>query len=343
MDPAHQPPPTLRQIGAAAGVSASTVSLALRDHPSISQSTRERIRELAQKMGYRSDAVLAKAMAHLQRSREKKGVVVLGIVNGFPWRLPHKTIPQFGDFWQPAFAHADAHGYKLEEFWVHEPGMTLQRLREILKARGIEGLLVTTATGGAGYLDFDLTGFSAVCVGPCLWSPAIHSVATDHSQAMRLALDEVLSLGYQRIGLALPGGMSRMTGGDSVAVYHDYVVRGRIVSPVRVYDAEHHDLKPFVKWYEREKPEVIIGHPITLGWLKEAGVKVPDACGFAGIGIISAHDRCSGVDRRLGAQAVACVDLLISLLHNNARGAPTVPMRLLVGGMWCPGNTLRRL
>jgi len=43
--------PSLRDIAGAAGVSAATVSLALRNHASIPETTRERIRAVAAEMG----------------------------------------------------------------------------------------------------------------------------------------------------------------------------------------------------------------------------------------------------------------------------------------------------
>ena len=47
--------PTVRQLAELAGVSRTTISLALRNHPSISLKTRERIQQLADEHGYTSD------------------------------------------------------------------------------------------------------------------------------------------------------------------------------------------------------------------------------------------------------------------------------------------------
>lgn len=50
-------PVTIRDIARAAGVSSSTVSRALNDHPRISVATKERIQQLAQQMGYTPSAL----------------------------------------------------------------------------------------------------------------------------------------------------------------------------------------------------------------------------------------------------------------------------------------------
>src|SRR5215475_14062205 len=48
---------TLQDIGTRLGLSSTTVSLALRDHPRISQATKEPIRKLIAKLNYEPDQV----------------------------------------------------------------------------------------------------------------------------------------------------------------------------------------------------------------------------------------------------------------------------------------------
>ncbi|MEX2381361.1 MAG: helix-turn-helix domain-containing protein, partial [Opitutales bacterium] len=52
-----KPPPRLADIARAGNVSVMTVSMALRDHPRISQATRDRIKALAAEMNYRRDPI----------------------------------------------------------------------------------------------------------------------------------------------------------------------------------------------------------------------------------------------------------------------------------------------
>jgi LacI family transcriptional regulator len=53
---------TIREIAAAAGVSAMTVSLALRGSREVSAATRKRIRALAESMGYRPNPMVSALM-----------------------------------------------------------------------------------------------------------------------------------------------------------------------------------------------------------------------------------------------------------------------------------------
>jgi LacI family transcriptional regulator len=53
---------TLQDVADRAGVHRSTVALALRDHPRIPADTRELIRALAEKLGYRKNPLVAALM-----------------------------------------------------------------------------------------------------------------------------------------------------------------------------------------------------------------------------------------------------------------------------------------
>jgi len=59
---------TMRQVATRAGVHSTTVSLALRNHPSLPVETRERLQALAKEMGYRPDPMLG-ALMHYRSLR----------------------------------------------------------------------------------------------------------------------------------------------------------------------------------------------------------------------------------------------------------------------------------
>src|SRR5712672_334593 len=85
-------PPTMQQIADAAGVSRMAVSLALRNSPKISAATAERIRRLAEELGYRPNPMVSALMTQLRHSRDMKKPSVLAYVTAFPteegWRRP---------------------------------------------------------------------------------------------------------------------------------------------------------------------------------------------------------------------------------------------------------------
>jgi len=75
---------TQADIARRAKVTQTTVSLAMRRHPSISQATRERIASLAKKMGYVPDPMLASLVAYRRAQRPASFQGVLGWVTNYP-------------------------------------------------------------------------------------------------------------------------------------------------------------------------------------------------------------------------------------------------------------------
>ena len=69
-------PPTLREIARRAGVSHTTVSLSLRNHPSIPEKTRERLRRLAEPEPVQPAQTIEQPRAHKVLRRRCQPAVV---------------------------------------------------------------------------------------------------------------------------------------------------------------------------------------------------------------------------------------------------------------------------
>ena len=73
---------TIRDIGRKTGYHYSTVSLALRDHPRIPDSTKQIIRAAAEGLGYRPDPMLSALCAYrLTKRPPKEQTVIAWITN----------------------------------------------------------------------------------------------------------------------------------------------------------------------------------------------------------------------------------------------------------------------
>jgi len=62
------PPPSLRSLARQLGLSAATVSLALRDSPRVIAPTKRRVLQAARRAGYRPNPLVASVMTVLRRS-----------------------------------------------------------------------------------------------------------------------------------------------------------------------------------------------------------------------------------------------------------------------------------
>ncbi|MGD0651245.1 MAG: LacI family DNA-binding transcriptional regulator [Verrucomicrobiia bacterium] len=132
---------TLSDVARKFNVSHTTVSRALRDDPQISKSLSQRIKQTAQQMGYRPDAMLS-ALAHYRRANKSTPIAAeIAWINHWPDPHQLRCVHEFDLYWQGAAAEADRCGYQLEEFRLDE-NMPSHRLERILLARNVPGILI---------------------------------------------------------------------------------------------------------------------------------------------------------------------------------------------------------
>src|SRR5471032_574858 len=93
---------TLRDLAKKIGVSHTTVSLALRNHPSINPARRQQIKRLAEKEGYRPDPFLSALSVYRLQKRPASFHSTLAWVNR--WNPPQslRRLKEFDAYWRGA-------------------------------------------------------------------------------------------------------------------------------------------------------------------------------------------------------------------------------------------------
>src|SRR4051812_39557100 len=122
---------TLQDVADRAGVHRSTVARALRDSPRISEPVRRRVQTLARQLGYRINPLVSALMQSRRTGRTQKHLTIAYVTNCTTrngWRPEHYDRP---DFFPGAAQRARDFGYKIEAFWLAEPGMSSYRFCEI--------------------------------------------------------------------------------------------------------------------------------------------------------------------------------------------------------------------
>lgn len=333
---------TLQDIAARAGVHRSTVALALRDHPRISEPVRRRIQQLAAKLDYRINPLVS-ALMQSRRSSRKVKHVTLAYVTNYPtrygWRPTHHDRP---DFFPGAAERAEDFGYRLEDFWLAEPGMTPERFCSILTTRRIPGLLIGRLPPGQHALDLPWDRFSSVALGLTLRSPALHHVTENHFDTVCQGMQRCRERGYRRVGFVFSDANDSPRVGERwLGAYllqqQAFAARDRLP----VCPSTPADEPTFWRWFEKHRPDAIIAthaRPV-LGWLEARGASVP-----RDVGLIDLEDHpqrdCAGVcydPARIGALAV---EMLVGLLHRNETGIPSANHEVLLTGEWRDGRTL---
>ncbi len=335
-----------RDLARIAGVSPMTVSLALRDHPSISSERREQIRKLAKEHGYQPDPALAALNAYRISNRTKRHQGTLAWLTSFPTADDWRRMIHAEGYFKGACKRAAELGYQVEPFWVNEPGLTPKRAAQVLLARGVQGLIVAPLPDQRSLLAFDLKPFSAVALGYSLRQPQLHVVMNHQARNMKHTVHQLHALGYRRIGLALPAASNVRVDQNYLS---GYLIAQRETAGERLEPllADVFDSITFMKWYRETRPDAVIvsGSWTTqvMTWLKREGLEVPKDLGLAAASIPDAPTTVSGMDENPALIGRMAVDAVVGMIHRQERGIPEHPSSLLAEGKWSPGRTTRKV
>jgi DNA-binding LacI/PurR family transcriptional regulator len=333
---------TLQDVADRAGVHRSTVALALRDHPRIPEETRERIRALAAKLGYRQNPLVA-ALMQSRRSGRAVRHVTLAFVTNYPtrygWRPEHHQRP---DFFPGAVTRARDFGYKLEHFWLGESGMNPARFCDILTTRGIHGLILGRLPPGQHAIDLRWERFSCVALGMTLRAPRLHHVTENHFDTAWQAMQQCRERGYRRIGFVFTEANDSPRVGDRwIGAYLLQQSKLPARDRLPICPGAPATQGEFAAWFQRYRPDaVLVSHaPPVLAWLRNLGKTVPRDVGLAELEDHPEHGS-AGVHYDPSKIGALAVEMLVGLMHRNEKGVPLDQHEVLLSGEWREGNTL---
>ncbi len=348
MNPAGAARVTQRELARLARVSHTTVSLALRDHPSIPAATRRRIAELARRHHYQPDPMLAALNAYRVNRAPSHFQGTLAWLTSFDTPQAWRGMIQAEGYFLGAQAQAARLGYKLDEFWLGDPALTARRASEVLLSRGVRGLIVAPLPVAHGELDLAWDRFPAVALGYSLARPALHVVMNHQFRNMRHLVRHLHELGYARIGLAMPATTDERVdhnylGGYRVAQQELPAASARLTPLL----APAFGPEVFRRWFRRTRPDAVVtsaswAHQV-IAWLDADGRNVPREVGVAVASIPYGDRTISGIDEGVPAVGAMAVDTVVGMIHRNETGIPANPWRILAEGTWFPGTTVRRI
>ncbi len=337
------PQPTIRQLAAWAGLSPATISLALRNHPSIPAVTRERIHLLAQEKGYRIDPLVATLMAQLRSTRVKRATEKIAMLTF--WSGPDDWRENINNraYFEGAKARAYQLGYEIEAFWGKDPSVSQSRLSRILHTRGIRGVIASPLPQARGHVSLEWEHFASSSIGYTVVQP-IPRIAHAHYNGMQLALRTLKRYGYRRVGYASlqaeANRVNRIWLGSYLAHHFDPDHPGEMIPPLlqrAVNKAE------FAAWLQRYRPDAIVSNlPQFRFFLEELGYPVPEKVGYASLDAAANVD-VAGIDQLPEQLGVAAVDMVVRQIQNNEFGLPRHPILHLVDGVWRDGASIRHL
>ena len=339
---------TLKDIAAEAGVSLMTVSYALRGSKKVSSATRERVKAIAEKMGYHPDPIMKRLSSYRTRLKRSEKGMTLAWIDLYPaesnWKYHGSHVLES---FEGARKRALEVGYRLEPLNVSQIG-GWERTNKILRARGIEGVIIGQPPAGIHEAKFAWKHFATVAIGRAISSPGLPHVVYNHNEAISLLIERMLDLGYQRIGLVMEYGDCVKNGFRNVAAYYGAAEKFRIPLSMRVpphlpQQLSEHNLG---KWIETGGVEGIIVHrqDQMQQLLPRLGFRVPENIGFAHLSMHTPIPGVSGLTFNPELYGSWAVDLVHWLLEREETGLlDPIPSILISSAKWSEGGTLRRI
>lgn len=336
----------LRHLAQLAQLSPSAVSLALRNSPKISAATQARVRQLADKIGYRPDAKVVAMMTHLRKSRAVRQEACFGVISFYNTAQPWKTSQHLMQVFEGMKKRAYELGYRLEPLWLRAPGMTYQRFRGILDARGIEGLLCFGSPDLEQEFPAELGHYAIVTIGLSIRTP-LHRVTSHFYNDTVAVLNRVYQLGYRRPGLVVGRYEEQRSGHAHTAAYLGWCEH-RLGSghALPVHQVEAVEEEPLLDWLRRQRPDVIVFVHLherleeLRSVLRKNRISVPGKLGVAVLSHQVEGSGFAGLQQNQPLMGAWAVELLEARITNRDFGIPINPRFEMVESRWCEGRSL---
>lgn len=339
---------TLQDVAAKAGVSISTASRSLTRAVNVSKVTQARVLSAAEALGYRYNPLFGEVMRATRRGLSNHYLGTLAYITPCDDVQEWRATPTLCRHWSAAREQAARFGFGVTEFTLNAHGMTARRLGEILKARGIAGILLAAFPKEPFELVLPWEHFATVPVGHMIQTPQLDCVVSDHTQAVLLAGRVLAARGYRRIGLALESYQNSITMHGWANGYAALPAENPALAAIPPFLPEKITARAFSDWVREHRVDCVLtlstfrNQPnLMREWLAEGGLGCPRDVGLVSLDVTNATASWAGIDQNSDEIGKAAVDLVLSKVRAGERGIPRVHRSLLVHCCWREGNTVR--
>lgn len=307
------------------------------------------VQEVAQKLGYIRDPLLAAAMTFARKPdkpvyRETIAFLTLSTIAN------DENLPWLSGVHNGVTEQAARMGYSIEHCRIPSQPQRQFALGRQLLARGIRGCIVYPTTHDLQQrtisISMDWNEIAGVEIGHALVSPVLPCVIRNQADDIQMMLSNLHKRGYRRIGLAV----SRMDEEKRRWAIHSACMlfawqHSEIGYSAMFADEESYSCESFLRWVNKKSPDVlIINGPGVIKWLTHTGLSAPQDIGLCRIDS-EATARESGLVVDYARFGSTAVNQLVMTLER----ASTVPistgsagaLTISLPSMWHEGNTLR--
>jgi DNA-binding LacI/PurR family transcriptional regulator len=320
----------MADVARSAAVSRSTVSKALRNDPTIPESTCQRIQKLAAEIGYRPNALVSSLMAQLHTKRPAYRTPILTAL------VPHAAAESLNynhsaeQFLAGARRRAAELGYEFELKALPNAPADAKALSRQMRFRGCVGVIVLPMPSQQHEIDWDFTPFAATALGRSLQHPRLHHVSPHHSHNITLLFNALREKGFTRIGFAMSRPQSAQVQDAWLSGYARLLMLGEPATlPPLIVDTWN--TEQVSQWLLAQQPEVIICK--ELWRLPKILKEIPHASQIPLYSPgVPTHSKDRGIDERRDEVGATALEMVVNQIHTNVSGVPDAPRTVLIPG-----------
>jgi DNA-binding LacI/PurR family transcriptional regulator len=309
------------------GVDRSTVSLALRQQPRIPAATQARVAAAAASLGYTPDPLLGAFNLHRVTRRAAPAGLAIALVSDLPSRRELERSDLHREVLAGARTAAGRLGFAVTVLFTGAGHLPPRRLDQVLRARGIPGVIVAGCRLSTTALPLSWSRYSAVAIESFYLQPPLDALTIDYRAAARDAVDRLCHEGHRRIGFLGDADESARLQHMPLAGYLlAQSARGLAAVPPLLPAGPCQDSRDVVAWVRQHRlTAVLIGAP-ELAAAPPAGLPRSMGCvRWAGLFAHAANGQTAFA--RLGARAV---ERVVLFLQHGVRGLPAAPSMVLL-------------
>jgi LacI family transcriptional regulator len=319
---------TIRQIAKLAGVSRSTVSRVINDHPNVSPETREQVLGVVTETGFQPDP--------FARSLSSRSADIIGLVIPVTIRSLFED-PFFPRLMQGITHGCNSHDYTLALFLLHNLEEEAKLYPRILRRQLLDGVIVTATRTGDLLIPQLLTNQVPFVLHGRHEDPRVSFVEVDNVTGAYTAVTHLVRRGRRRIAL-IAGPSGSLAAEDRKQGYLDVLQERR----VRVDESliihgdftERSGYEAMQRLLPAEPDAVFVASDTmalgALRVLREAGKRVPAEVAMVGFDdapqAATADPPLTTIRQPIQRTGMLAVEMLIDILREGA----TPPRRIIL-------------
>jgi len=336
----------MKDIAQKANVHQSTVSLALRNDPRLSEETCKRINEIAEELGYKPDPALRSLVAYRHMKQPRPTTQTIALILDLHSKSLYSENESYVTLLQSVRERAEKLGYTVDVFWYGMDYHNAQSLDRVLKARGIQGVILGAFFHPETHIDIDWNDYSLVKINLLPLEIKADAVLSNQMFSVRLATKKLYESGHRRIGLVVNDlddeqNLNMFTAGYFIARRALEIDRKDWVDPYVFKRKRNEELEDEVHhWVVENKLTAFMSNWNNFSLAAQRATEEGCPCDYVPLDMdTTTKERFSGINTHHHKIGSTSVDMLVNKLNAFQKGFSFPPVQSLVDPEWLePGQ-----